>query len=72
MEHCWYMLPATEPLIRTVVINIYKDSPCGRKHAHQLLEGLEWLAKLETDVHFVYLFEIGGEGSKMVRIIPLP
>jgi len=53
-------------------MNTYKDSPCSRKHAHQLLERLERLAKLETDVHFVYLIEIGGEGSEMVRIIPLP
>lgn len=72
MEDCRYVLPATEPLIRTVVIYIYKDSPCSWKHAHQLLKRLEWLAKLETYVHFAYFIEIGGEGSKMVRIIPLP
>jgi hypothetical protein len=46
--------------------------PCRREDSHQLLKWLEWLAEIELDVHFVDLFEVGSEGGKMIRIVPLP
>jgi hypothetical protein len=72
MEDFRYVLPATKSQVRIAFATVYQDSPCSREHPHQLLEGLERLANLESYVHFVYPVEIGGKRSEMEGIIPLP
>jgi len=51
---------------------VEKDEPGGREHAHKLLEWLEWLTNIKFDIHTIDVDEICGEGSEMVRVVPLP
>lgn len=47
-------------------------SGSGRKDTHELFVGLEWITKNEVQFQLVKIFKVGGERSKMIRIVPLP
>jgi len=49
-----------------------ENEPGGREDSHQLLERLERSSESERYVHGRDLGEVGGEGSVVVRVVPLP
>jgi hypothetical protein len=44
---------------------------CG-EDTHELLVGLERLAKIELDIHVFYVLKIGGERGEMIGVKPGP